>query len=132
VVVLNTGETWPYVMTDSQGEARATPVGLHIAVVMVSGSDGERLLRVLDEHSAQPTCRLLSSRASRECVICQDAYAVGALVIKLPCSHLFHEKCISSWLLRHSGTCPTCRRDCCQPLDNNGRPAPPQWADWFG
>ena len=31
------------------------------------------------------------------------------LAVKLPCSHLFHEACIQSWLEKQH-TCPTCRK----------------------
>jgi len=30
--------------------------------------------------------------------------------IKLPCNHIFCNKCIKKWLLSKSNTCPTCRK----------------------
>lgn len=47
-----------------------------------------------------------------ECIICMESFRQGAEVscsIKPnACSHIFHTKCISLWLLKHSD-CPTCR-----------------------
>lgn len=34
---------------------------------------------------------------SKECPVCQDEFSVGKEVIKLPCSHLFDEACITAW-----------------------------------
>lgn len=40
-----------------------------------------------------------------QCAICWDSLEVAR---KLPCGHLFHNACLSSWLEQDS-TCPTCR-----------------------
>ncbi|KAL2475946.1 43kDa postsynaptic protein [Abeliophyllum distichum] len=42
------------------------------------------------------------------CTICFEEIAAGSLVATLPCSHLFHDGCISEWLKR-SHYCPNCR-----------------------
>lgn len=47
--------------------------------------------------------------AQIQCAICFDDYAQDeADVRKLPCNHLFHEKCIFPWL-KSNATCPVCR-----------------------
>lgn len=38
----------------------------------------------------------------------QEDHVLGSKVLKLPCGHIFHRACVSSWLERHC-TCPTCR-----------------------
>jgi len=50
----------------------------------------------------------VSESERNDCVICQELYEEGTVVIKLPCNHLFHETCLLQWLkVQHS--CPTCR-----------------------
>jgi glutaredoxin len=43
-----------------------------------------------------------------ECAVCMESFQEGAEIRKLPCSHGFHERCISDWL-RVSRVCPYCR-----------------------
>ena len=42
------------------------------------------------------------------CTICQEEYNDETEVLCLPCTHLFHEKCIDGWLGK-SIECPNCR-----------------------
>ncbi|PSS13538.1 E3 ubiquitin-protein ligase RING1-like [Actinidia chinensis var. chinensis] len=42
------------------------------------------------------------------CRICLDDFALGTKVTCLPCSHVFHEDCITTWLEK-SHRCPVCR-----------------------
>eukprot|EP01130_Rhizamoeba_saxonica_P017159 TRINITY_DN819_c0_g1_i2.p2 TRINITY_DN819_c0_g1~~TRINITY_DN819_c0_g1_i2.p2 ORF type:complete len:217 (-),score=66.03 TRINITY_DN819_c0_g1_i2:108-758(-) len=42
------------------------------------------------------------------CAICRDEYELDEEVIKLHCSHFFHEDCVRPWLEKHN-TCPICR-----------------------
>jgi len=48
-----------------------------------------------------------TSRASQcsACVICLEAFAETEMVVKLPCEHVFHPKCIRPWL-KTSSQCP--------------------------
>ena len=50
-----------------------------------------------------------------ECTICLCKIGSGDSTILLPCSHMFHDKCIEEWLNRHN-TCPLCRYEL--PTDN--------------
>eukprot|EP00536_Pseudo-nitzschia_multiseries_P014080 jgi/Psemu1/320603/estExt_fgenesh1_pm.C_6540001 len=45
------------------------------------------------------------------CTICLDDYGVGDRLRCLPCSHVFHAKCIAKWLIERSATCPLCNLD---------------------
>jgi hypothetical protein len=44
----------------------------------------------------------------KECYICLKNFIRNSKVMKLPCSHMFCEKCISPWL-KHNFYCPTCK-----------------------
>lgn len=43
-----------------------------------------------------------------ECSVCIDAFKKGQLVLRLRCSHVFHEKCLAPWFRRQT-RCPYCR-----------------------
>lgn len=45
---------------------------------------------------------------SLSCSICRCDYEEDETVVELPCLHLFHPSCITTWLKMHA-TCPTCR-----------------------
>lgn len=45
-----------------------------------------------------------------KCAICLMEYLDGDVVKNLPCNHLFHKVCASSWLTRN-GCCPLCKSD---------------------
>ena len=44
------------------------------------------------------------------CTVCQEEYDDDTEILCLPCTHLFHGKCIKSWL-ENSKDCPNCRTD---------------------
>eukprot|EP01041_Mallomonas_annulata_P003491 gene3491-6949_t len=49
----------------------------------------------------------IQEESNKECMICLQEHRVGALALKLPCSHLFHIDCAEEWLKRKC-TCPIC------------------------
>ena len=49
-----------------------------------------------------------SEDADESCVICMECFEGGFQVIRLPCSHIFHEECGEKWLTT-SHLCPLCR-----------------------
>ncbi|CAF0986316.1 unnamed protein product [Adineta ricciae] len=57
-----------------------------------------------------PTVKVTGEQArdNLQCAICMDDFKENDEAKRLPCSHHFHEDCISRWLRLH-GTCPTCR-----------------------
>lgn len=44
------------------------------------------------------------------CVVCLESIAIEDRVLELPCTHVFHLKCVVEWLKR-SILCPVCKRD---------------------
>ncbi|KAH0981721.1 hypothetical protein GBA52_008898 [Prunus armeniaca] len=45
---------------------------------------------------------------SDSCTVCMEEFNGGSEIACMPCSHLFHEKCIVTWL-KQSHYCPVCR-----------------------
>ena len=43
----------------------------------------------------------------KECVICMIDFEIGNHIRYLPCTHIFHEICIDTWLMRNF-SCPIC------------------------
>ena len=48
------------------------------------------------------------------CAICQEDFKNKEELKITPCDHIFHPKCISTWLEKECTrpTCPSCRHDC--------------------
>ncbi|EXC17828.1 E3 ubiquitin-protein ligase RING1-like protein [Morus notabilis] len=44
------------------------------------------------------------------CAVCMEEVVTGSLMIRMPCSHMFHQNCILKWL-KKTHTCPICRFD---------------------
>jgi len=61
------------------------------------------------EIGGSQVCASERSTLEFECSICLDNIDEGSAVITSPnCSHIFHEECITSWLIERN-CCPTCR-----------------------
>eukprot|EP00899_Mesostigma_viride_P012390 jgi/Mesvir1/21151/Mv18082-RA.2 len=61
--------------------------------------------------SVLPTSTVLAHEVDKqqECVICLDTPAVGSVVRRLPCLHVFHAACVDEWLGLQS-LCPVCKQ----------------------
>ena len=55
-----------------------------------------------------------SSNSIQECSICLEEFQIRFEVTSMPCSHVYHGKCIGKWL-QTSHFCPLCR----YPMPNN-------------
>ena len=47
-------------------------------------------------------------REEETCMVCLEEYGAGSCASRMPCSHVFHDECIITWL-RQSHYCPLCR-----------------------
>jgi hypothetical protein len=52
--------------------------------------------------------RMKMGKSGQDCSVCSDGFRKGEKIRKLPCKHIFHDKCIMPWLEKNS-TCPNCR-----------------------
>ncbi|CAB1120024.1 unnamed protein product [Ectocarpus sp. CCAP 1310/34] len=58
--------------------------------------------------------------SSADCSICLGGFEDGDVLRKLPCLHLFHQKCVDEWL-HLSVSCPLCKRSAREGLRRNRR-----------
>ncbi|CAD6257975.1 unnamed protein product [Miscanthus lutarioriparius] len=49
------------------------------------------------------------SGSGEECAVCLQDFRADEMLRAMPCSHAFHQHCISEWL-RRNVVCPLCRR----------------------
>jgi len=45
---------------------------------------------------------------AHRCSVCFEDFELGTSALKLPCKHLYHKDCVTTWLKEHN-TCPICR-----------------------
>ncbi len=51
------------------------------------------------------------SRLGQGCIICISGFVMGEIITTLPCSHVFHADCLTTWLMIN-GVCSLCSRLC--------------------
>eukprot|EP00638_Chattonella_subsalsa_P010455 CAMPEP_0117753386 /NCGR_PEP_ID=MMETSP0947-20121206/12189_1 /TAXON_ID=44440 /ORGANISM="Chattonella subsalsa, Strain CCMP2191" /LENGTH=146 /DNA_ID=CAMNT_0005572247 /DNA_START=281 /DNA_END=721 /DNA_ORIENTATION=+ len=79
---------------------------------MHRGISAEKLMR-LGSFKWKETKRSslsLKTQLGPECCICLNEYTGNQDLTKLPCQHIFHNKCIFKWLST-SPNCPLCAND---------------------
>ncbi|KAH6578177.1 hypothetical protein BASA61_009442 [Batrachochytrium salamandrivorans] len=129
--------------TSSQDSRLATIAPILIQLLGIRGSlgdyvaDGDSfediITRLFEQHTqgsdtqAAPSNIIASlpkekfskgTSSQTECAICQDEYIQDELLISLPCTHIYHPDCITSWL-KLNGTCPICRFSFVDHQNNN-------------
>lgn len=67
-----------------------------------------RVKTYLEDVNNNSTLLIYDKIIPHTCPICKDNIKFCNIVRKLDCSHIFHHKCIDTWLEDHS-TCPLCR-----------------------
>lgn len=127
LIVINTADMWPFVMTDSTNELAGGT--LRIPVVMISQSNGELVEGVINSapsSSSGMRGTLRYGRFEPECSICQEDMQEGSCVLKLACRHAYHKDCVQTWLEGHN-TCPLCRNE--MPVSKSRKPPSHQSRD---
>eukprot|EP00597_Dinobryon_sp_UTEXLB2267_P002796 CAMPEP_0170076266 /NCGR_PEP_ID=MMETSP0019_2-20121128/13264_1 /TAXON_ID=98059 /ORGANISM="Dinobryon sp., Strain UTEXLB2267" /LENGTH=243 /DNA_ID=CAMNT_0010287785 /DNA_START=276 /DNA_END=1007 /DNA_ORIENTATION=+ len=122
LIVVQTLDIWPFMMSDSSGEISASNLsshdgGLPIPVIMISKNDAEMVLKMLSASRKGSSSTSYSSllegcihygSPTKDCSICQEAFQDVCEILKLPCRHLYHSGCVIEWLQKNN-TCPLCR-----------------------
>ena len=104
---------------------RAPDRGKQVWCPVVFGSVTEeaepdfQLVRVKKSKSSRPVKKVLGKVSVKDsnpiipqetCICCMEDFLSADVVARLPCGHIFHEKCIMHWfLIRDSSLCPMCR-----------------------
>lgn len=57
------------------------------------------------------TCFEYTDNFKDTCQICLEDYQENRIVVKTPCNHIFHKKCIKKWFCDTNVKCPLCRED---------------------
>ncbi|XP_050062819.1 uncharacterized protein LOC114127732 [Aphis gossypii] len=67
-----------------------------------------------DEPGLMTAIRITKEQIDKrlQCAVCLDDFVIKEEAMKLMCDHIFHEECITNWIIVH-GTCPVCRRYYC-------------------
>ena len=148
-VVVQTAAVWPFTMSDSQLQGG----DIEIPSLMLKSEDGEALRTailnaaggsgdvpdaagVVCDTGERSEGAALSAHAFAKCstcAICQEEMIATTEALQLPCSHVYHEECLTTWL-RKQHTCPTCRaalptRDERERDESDGPPLP-TWDDF--
>jgi hypothetical protein len=114
IIISQNCDRWPFLMTDStQVVGSSSEQAISIPVIMISQSDGQILEKYLStaasvSENLSTLLSILCQPLPRECIICQENYQPGEIILKLPCCHLYHETCLFRWLST-AHTCPLCR-----------------------
>jgi len=61
--------------------------------------------------------KITDDTEAKSCVVCLTDMAKGEKIKILPCTHIFHIKCIDKWL-KVNKLCPICKRNIEEPVSN--------------
>jgi len=67
----------------------------------------ERPLPAKESEKLQPVATT-EEHLGETCAICLHAFERTDSLSALPCSHAFHEDCISKWMMQRCASCPLC------------------------
>lgn len=112
VIISQNSPKWPFIMTNSTNqhqEQHQEQEPITIPVIMVSQSDGQLISKYLLQSTQNPQeISIQCEELEKQCIICQELFQCGDIVLKLGCCHIYHETCLMKWLT-NSTTCPLCR-----------------------
>lgn len=93
----------------------ACSLGMSVVEVCHDQIQSEDLEAGNNSNNHSPIQSKLSSEDTMLCSICLDEYVDGAILVRLPCRHEYHESCVLQWMGHNDRLrnycCPLCKQD---------------------
>eukprot|EP00929_Paragymnodinium_shiwhaense_P120329 TRINITY_DN92270_c0_g1_i1.p1 TRINITY_DN92270_c0_g1~~TRINITY_DN92270_c0_g1_i1.p1 ORF type:complete len:366 (-),score=77.93 TRINITY_DN92270_c0_g1_i1:103-1200(-) len=109
------GGRGPMVRTNVGGQRRLVPLALLLALMAEEAEQSNAAQS--SDIAALPTRKLegnMNLGEQTKCLICLEEFSEGEDVKTLPCLHIYHQKCVETWL-RTDNSCPCCKTPIGQP-----------------
>jgi len=96
---------------------RANKVSIALGLGIMELNEEEIQLDIETGSSGEEAASLnkMSSDNNMLCSICLDEYVNGAIIVRLPCQHEYHENCVLQWMghsdRQRNYCCPLCKQD---------------------
>jgi len=113
-------------MTNEQGGViTITVTGTSLSITELPTSSPVKINLDKEKYAAMiKDIKFNGNSTDSSCAICQEDFKNKEDLKITPCEHIFHPKCISTWLKKECTrpTCPSCRHDCREELNNDSKP----------
>jgi hypothetical protein len=74
------------------------------------GNKQKKLTKVMTSRLRRVAVNLDMACSQPSCPVCNEDFTIGNNVLRLPCSHIFHDLCVMPWL-EMKQNCPICRAE---------------------
>ena len=112
-------------MTNEQGEVMTMTVpGNSLPRTELSTFSPVKITLDKEQYDTMIKDLEFNGKFADSCAICQEDFKNKENLKITPCEHIFHPKCISTWLKKECTrpTCPSCRHDCREKWNNDSKP----------
>ncbi|CAB4264576.1 unnamed protein product [Prunus armeniaca] len=94
--------------SNNEGMVPASGSAVEMVLKRVRVGSDDKEASCCEEEGRERKRRKVCVSESDSCTVCMEEFNGGSEVACMPCSHVFHDKCIRTWL-RQSHYCPVCR-----------------------
>ncbi|CAB4264572.1 unnamed protein product [Prunus armeniaca] len=94
--------------SNNEGMVPASGSAVETVLKRVRVGSDDKEASCCEEEGRERKRRKVCVSESDSCTVCMEEFNGGSEVACMPCSHVFHDKCIRTWL-RQSHYCPVCR-----------------------
>ncbi|CAL2231659.1 unnamed protein product [Prunus armeniaca] len=94
--------------SNNEGMVPASDSAVEMVIKRVTMGVDDKEASRCKEKGRERKRRKVCVSESDSCIVRMEEYNEGSEVACMPCSHVFHDKCIRTWL-RQSHYCPVCR-----------------------
>lgn len=108
-----------HIMTETIADSGENNIGISFSTGPLNTQEDVPVPLSKDELERIPKGRVSSEESNKHrCVICMDDCTEGQMIMNLPCSHNFHEACVTKHF-QNKPTCPLCKSDIRDMLDES-------------